>query len=210
MLTRRRWRRQNVVKRNPSTQVSARDDGDLTTLGAQMWHPEGHSARLGGTWGDTRRDWDDGGVKGRLFVAAQGVLIVLVVLAPRLGDGWSAPPWVAWVGWALAAAGVVVALAAFPQLGRALTPLPEPRADAGLVTSGLYRWVRHPIYSGVLAMAWGWTLAHPTWATAVAALTLTVLLATKSRYEEGLLVARFADYAEYAARTPRFVPRPWL
>jgi protein-S-isoprenylcysteine O-methyltransferase Ste14 len=103
----------------------------------------------------------------------------------------------------------VVALAAFPQLGGALTPLPEPRPDAELTTSGLYRWARHPIYSGVLAMTWGWTLAHPTWGTAAAALALSVLLNVKSRYEEGLLRARFASYADYAARTPRFVPRPW-
>ena len=148
-------------------------------------------------------------MKGRLLVAAQGVLIVLVVLGPRWGDAWSAPPWVGWAGWILAAAGVVVAVAAFPQLGGALTPLPEPRAGAQLTTSGLYRWVRHPIYSGVLAMGWGWTLAHPTWATAAAAAVLTALLAYKSRYEEGLLKARFADYDDYAARTPRFVPRPW-
>jgi len=148
-------------------------------------------------------------VKGRLLVAAQGALIVLVVLGPRWGDAWPAPSWVGWAGWILAAAGVVVAVAAFPQLSGALTPLPEPRAGAQLTTSGLYRWVRHPIYSGVLAMGWGWTLAHPTWATAAAAAALTALLAFKSRYEEGLLAAQFADYVDYAARTPRFVPRPW-
>lgn len=148
-------------------------------------------------------------MKGRLFVAAQGVLIVLVVLAPRWGAEWAAPQWVGWAGWCLAAVGVVVAVAALPQLGGALTPLPEPRADAELTTAGLYAWVRHPIYSGVLAMGWGWTLAHPTWATVAATAALTALLVAKSGYEEGLLRARFADYAEYAALTPRFVPRPW-
>ena len=148
-------------------------------------------------------------MKGRLYVAAQGVLIVLVVLSPGWGDQWDAPPWVGWVGWLLAAAGAIVTVAAFPQLGGALTPLPEPREDAELITVGLYGWVRHPIYSGVLAMSWGWTLAHPTVSTVAATVALTVLLATKARYEEGLLRQRFAAYSEYAARTPRFVPRPW-
>ena len=148
-------------------------------------------------------------MKGRLYVAAQGVVIVLVVLAPRWGAEWAAPSWVGWAGWVLAAVGVVVMLASFPQLGGALTPLPEPRADAELTTSGLYGWVRHPIYSGVLAMGWGWTMVHPTWGTVAATVTLTALLASKSGYEEGLLRARYADYDEYAARTPRFVPRPW-
>jgi protein-S-isoprenylcysteine O-methyltransferase Ste14 len=147
-------------------------------------------------------------VKGRLFVAAQAVLIILVVVSPRWGEVWDLPPWVGWAGWALAAVGVTVTVAAFPQLGGALTPLPEPRPGAELTTTGLYAWVRHPIYSGVLAMSWGWVLAHPTWGTAAAAAALSVLLATKARYEEGLLRQQFADYAQYAERTPRFVPRP--
>lgn len=146
-------------------------------------------------------------MKGRLFVAAQGVLIVVVVLSPRWADQWDAPPWISWTGWLLAAVGAVVTVAAFPQLGGALTPLPEPRQGAELTTAGLYGWIRHPIYSGVLAMGWGWTLAHPTLATAAATGALTILLATKASYEEGLLRQRFAAYREYAARTPRFVPR---
>lgn len=151
--------------------------------------------------------WEDGGVKGRLFVAGQGVLIAVVVLSPRWADQWDAPVWVGWAGWSLAAVGAVVTVAAFPQLGGALTPLPEPREGAELTTAGFYGWVRHPIYTGVLAMGWGWTVAHPTLATAAATVALTVLLATKARYEEGLLRQRFAAYSEYAARTPRFVPR---
>jgi protein-S-isoprenylcysteine O-methyltransferase Ste14 len=151
-------------------------------------------------------------VRGRLFVAGQGVLMVALVLAPRLSAQWSAewglPEWARWLGWAVAGVGAVVSLAAFPQLGRALTPMPEPRPDAELTTTGLYRWVRHPIYSGVLAMAWGWALAHPSWVTAVLAAALTGLFTAKASYEEGLLRERFAEYADYAKRTPRFVPRP--
>jgi protein-S-isoprenylcysteine O-methyltransferase Ste14 len=103
----------------------------------------------------------------------------------------------------------VLCFAAFPQLGRALTPLPEPRDDAELTTSGLYRWMRHPIYTGVLGMAWGWTVMFPSVWTVAAAVALTGLLAFKAGYEERLLRSRFPGYADYAARTPRFVPRPW-
>jgi protein-S-isoprenylcysteine O-methyltransferase Ste14 len=147
-------------------------------------------------------------VKGRLFVAVQGVLLAALVLLPRWADEWTLPGWTAVVGWVVAIAGAVVAFAAFPQLGNALTPLPEPRSDAALTTSGLYRWVRHPIYSGVLAMGWGWTLAHPSWATVVVVVALTVLFHAKARYEEGLLAERYPDYVAYASSTPRFLPRP--
>jgi protein-S-isoprenylcysteine O-methyltransferase Ste14 len=145
-------------------------------------------------------------------VAGQVVLMVALVLAPRWPGQWAAewsvPEWARWLGWAVAAVGALVSLAAFPQLGRALTPLPEPRLDTELTTTGLYRWVRHPIYSGVLAMAWGWTLAHPSWATATLVVALSALFTAKASYEEGLLRERFPAYADYASRTPRFVPRP--
>jgi protein-S-isoprenylcysteine O-methyltransferase Ste14 len=149
-----------------------------------------------------------GGVKGRVFVGVQAVLLAALVLVPRWADTWALPGWTGVVGWVTAIAGAAVALAAFPQLGSALTPLPEPRSDAELTTGGLYRWVRHPIYSGVLAMGWGWTVAHPSWATVGVVVALTVLFNAKARYEEGLLGERYSDYAAYAASTPRFVPRP--
>ena len=148
-------------------------------------------------------------MKGRLYVSAQAVLIAALVLAPRWADAWSVSVPVTIAGWCVAVLGLGLLLVAFPQLGRALTPLPEPRADGELTTSGLYRWVRHPIYSGVLAMAWGWTLAHLSWLTTVVAVTLTLLLNAKARYEEGLLRERYPDYAAYSQRTPRFVARPW-
>jgi protein-S-isoprenylcysteine O-methyltransferase Ste14 len=148
-------------------------------------------------------------VKGRLYVSAQAVLIAALVLAPRWADAWSVSAPVTIAGWCVAALGVGLLAVAFPQLGRALSPLPEPRADGELTTSGLYRWVRHPIYSGVLAMAWGWTLAHLSWLTVVVAVALTLLLNAKARYEEGLLSERYPDYAAYSRHTPRFVARPW-
>jgi protein-S-isoprenylcysteine O-methyltransferase Ste14 len=147
-------------------------------------------------------------MKGRLYVGAQGVLIVALVLAPRWAAAWSVPPAVSAAGWVIAAAGGAVLAVAFAQLGRALTPLPEPRVDGELTTKGLYRWVRHPIYSGVLAMAWGWTCAHLSWSTLALAAVLTALLNAKARYEERLLADRYPEYAGYRSRTPRFVPRP--
>lgn len=148
-------------------------------------------------------------MNGRLYVGAQGVLIVALILAPRWGDSWSVPVGVSAVGWVAAAIGAVVLVVAFAQLGRALTPLPEPRSDGKLTTRGLYRWVRHPIYTGVLTMVWGWTLARPSWTTFALAVILTALLNAKARYEEGLLREHYTGYEAYCGRTPRFVPRPW-
>ncbi|MCB1248080.1 MAG: hypothetical protein KDB36_01655, partial [Acidimicrobiales bacterium] len=71
---------------------------------------------------------------------------------------------------------------------------------------GLFRLVRHPIYTGVMALALGTALrlANP-WAM-LAALALVAWFMAKARWEERHLAARYPDYAAYAATTPRFVP----
>jgi protein-S-isoprenylcysteine O-methyltransferase Ste14 len=148
-------------------------------------------------------------VKGKLLVAAQMLLLGGLAASAWWADAWQTPAWTRALGLGVAVSGAVLCFAAFPQLGRALTPLPEPRDDAELTTSGLYRWMRHPIYTGVLGMAWGWTVMFPSVWTVAAAVALTGLLAFKAGYEERLLRSRFPGYADYAARTPRFVPRPW-
>lgn len=51
-----------------------------------------------------------------------------------------------WVGLPLSAAGVGLGLWSLHHLGRNVTPTAVPRPDASLVTSGPYRWVRHPLY----------------------------------------------------------------
>jgi len=93
-------------------------------------------------------------------------------------------------------------------LGRALRAHPAPAAEAVLHTGGAYGWVRHPIYGGVLIASAGASALAGTWRALGAFVALVALLQVKSRYEERLLRARFEGYEAYAARTPRFLPRP--
>jgi len=92
-------------------------------------------------------------------------------------------------------------------LGRGLTALPLPNAQAQLRTGGLYRWVRHPIYSGLLLTAASIAASSGSVPRAVAFALLVTLLTIKARWEEARLQRRFEGYAEYARRTPRFLPR---
>ncbi|OGB94871.1 MAG: hypothetical protein A3G35_12890 [candidate division NC10 bacterium RIFCSPLOWO2_12_FULL_66_18] len=82
------------------------------------------------------------------------------------------------------------------------------RGQGALVTNGLYRWVRHPQYSGLFLITIGLLIQ---WPTIVTALTWPILLAMYirlARREEADMEAQFGDaYRAYAARVPRFVPR---
>ena len=147
----------------------------------------------------------DDAVVARLLVAAQGVLIVLLVVVPGRG-GWPVPAVLAVVSGAAAAVGLGIMVVAGTALGRGLTATPLPNAHAQLRTTGLYQFVRHPIYSGLLLAAAAFTLGTGSVTRFAVLLLLVVLLTLKARWEEVRLARRFDGYDAYAARTPRFVP----
>jgi len=132
----------------------------------------------------------------RALVGAQFALLALIVLLPARSD-WPVP------------AGLrALTLAGATALGRGLTALPLPNRQAQLRTGGLYRWVRHPIYSGLLLTAGSISAGSGSILRAVAFVLLVALLTIKARWEEARLERRFDGYAEYARRTPRFLPLP--
>lgn len=92
------------------------------------------------------------------------------------------------------------------RAGRSLTPMPSPRNGATLLTSGLYRHVRHPVYSGLLVWAFGIAIAAASLLHFVLFALLWVFFTAKAAHEERMLNQKFPSYAEYAARTPRFFP----
>ncbi len=139
------------------------------------------------------------------FVLVQGALILAVLLLPA-GDAWSLSPAadagavaLTWVGAAILVVGLV-------NLGRSLTALPTPVPHGELKVGGLYRFVRHPIYTGVMALVLGAAARSGNPWSLCAAIVLMGWFMAKARWEEGRLRARYPDYDAYAARTPRFVP----
>lgn len=104
------------------------------------------------------------------------------------------------------AAGTRLVLASARALGRDLTPFPAPKPMARLATAGPFAVMRHPIYTGVLLGAAGWSALTRERRAVAASLCLTFVLDRKSRVEEALLRERFSDYAVYAESVSRFVP----
>ena len=134
--------------------------------------------------------------------AACAVAIVAVVAFGRPTDGSTAT---LVAGEALALTSCAWLLASVLALGRCFGVLPEAR---GLVTRGPYRMVRHPVYLGELGAAAGLVVGAPAPRNLVAMAALVAAQLVRMRLEERALEGAFPDYAAYAARTPRLIPRP--
>jgi protein-S-isoprenylcysteine O-methyltransferase Ste14 len=141
---------------------------------------------------------------GWVFVACQAALLLLLILTP--GPKRSVPLIVRYVAQVLFVGGLsVVVIAAF-GLGRSLTPTPVPKKEGQLSTDGLFTFVRHPIYSGVMLAVIGMVLRSPSPAKIAVGLLLIVFFNVKARWEEQRLRNAYPGYSVYCERTPRFIP----
>ncbi len=139
------------------------------------------------------------------LVGLQFALLIALALAPA-SDLWVVGTAVLVLGLLLLAAGAAVAIGGVLGLGASLTASPVPKSQAALVTGGLYGFVRHPIYTGLLLGGLGLTAIKASWWHIALWLALLVLLSAKARWEERMLVRAHPDYLEYGARTGRFIP----
>jgi protein-S-isoprenylcysteine O-methyltransferase Ste14 len=76
-----------------------------------------------------------------------------------------------------------------------------------LVTSGIYKYIRHPLYSSLLLLAWGIFFKFPSWAGMVLVTLTTFLLLLTARADETECMRFFGpDYQAYMQTTRRFIP----
>src|SRR5690606_24933053 len=93
------------------------------------------------------------------------------------------------------------------SLGKNLTDTVVTRVDHSLVTTGPYRWVRHPFYVAFFAGALGVGVATANWLLLLASGVASALLVARTGIEEQKLIGRFGDdYRRFMAHTGRFWP----
>jgi protein-S-isoprenylcysteine O-methyltransferase Ste14 len=104
-------------------------------------------------------------------------------------------------------AGLLMAVVGRWQLGRNWSDIEDARVHERqvLVSMGIYRYVRHPIYAGDLLLLFGLQLALNSWLV-VAVVVLAPIVVRQALREEAALAGRLAGYRSYASATKRFVP----
>lgn len=145
-----------------------------------------------------------------LKALADSLAILAAVLVTPLG--WPGPQW-QWlvIGFVVTCAGVGLRYRSILTLGRFFEFVIEIQSDHRVVTSGPYRFVRHPAYTGLILIQLGIGIALANSLSVVLCLAIMMLgLGPRIQREESVLLGELgAEYADYAAKTKRLIPKVW-
>jgi len=122
----------------------------------------------------------------------------LLPYAGQQGSTW-------WLAASAAGIGVGLYTLLHNRLGN-FAVYPEPLDRAALVTSGPYRWVRHPMYLAVLLFMLGIAMYNGGLLNQLSLGLLLIAVLGKMRKEERYLHTRFGDYGDYCANCKRLIP----
>jgi protein-S-isoprenylcysteine O-methyltransferase Ste14 len=139
--------------------------------------------------------------------AAFGLFFPSLVIFSGSSEDCMALP-LALSGCLLALAGTALVLRSRAELGPAWSFVPKADQGTGLVTTGPYRLVRHPIYLGLALLAMGEALAFGSWPALTIVLSgIVPTFAWRARAEEKLLSRTFGErYEVYRERTKMIIP----
>jgi protein-S-isoprenylcysteine O-methyltransferase Ste14 len=155
--------------------------------------------------------------EGRWSIVVRGLLFVYMLAAAALyavNPAWISilvipfPAWSRWMGAALSAVSLPLLVWVHHTLGTHWSTSLRVREEHRLVTSGPYRWVRHPMYTVLFGYFIGLTLLSATWLVLTLTVTSILVLYRRIGIEERMMQEQFGDeYTAYMARTGRLLPR---
>lgn len=175
--------------------------GEMAAADARRIVGEAGIERLGTAWAEDRTGLARALVLGQFLLLGGYVAVVWKTARTPLATGTLL------AGSALAGSGGLLMAWATLQLGSAVTALPEPRTGTQLATTGPYRFLRHPIYVGLVWMLAGVALAVRSIPALLGAGLVAAYLVAKARYEETRLRIKVNGYPDYQRRVGGFLPR---
>ncbi|WP_299431324.1 isoprenylcysteine carboxylmethyltransferase family protein [uncultured Aquimarina sp.] len=141
-----------------------------------------------------------------VFVFIQfGLFLVYVFEMLILKVNW--PSLINKMGLLVLILGILIVLISLIQLNKNLSPFPSPKVNSELIQTGLYKFIRHPIYAGILCVVFGYGFYTDSVFKLIVATAIYVFFHFKSRYEEKKLLVFFEEYKTYKESTGRFLPR---
>jgi protein-S-isoprenylcysteine O-methyltransferase Ste14 len=150
-----------------------------------------------------KKDW--------FYVSIQFLLFAAFLVAPNtLFDysmSFTVAPLVSYMCLISTIIGLIVIIISLWQLNVNLSAFPTPKKGAYLVQHGIFKFVRHPIYSGILLSAISWSVYSENFWRFIIVLLLVLLFYFKARYEETKLINHFPAYRKYMEKTGRFIPK---
>lgn len=153
--------------------------------------------------------WNGFLIRALLSASTVGISVYLVSPSYMVWSHVSFPIWLRLVGLPVCIIAIALFFSAQKHLGSAFSPTLTIKPDQVLVTSGPYKWVRHPMYIAFLLSWVGYFLLSANWfigLTGVAAECIIMFLRTPR--EELILIANFRnDYRNYMQDVGRFFPR---
>ena len=129
------------------------------------------------------------------------------------------PNWMNWskiglpesIRWFGVGIGILCALGIywlFSSIGSGITPTSATRKEHKLVTRGIYRWIRHPLYTIGSSFIISFGMMADNWFITAFGILAFILMAVRTPKEEANLIEKFGDeYREYMKHTGRFLPR---
>jgi protein-S-isoprenylcysteine O-methyltransferase Ste14 len=156
----------------------------------------------------SRQNWLEWALLG---AAALGLFIIPLIY---VAAGWpssldhAAVPGLAWLGLATLLAALALFRRSHADLGRGWSASLKLRETHKLVTAGIYRHVRHPMYLSFLLLGLSQLLLLPNWfAGSVGLIAAFLMFALRVQREEAMMLDRFgAEYRDYMARSKRLIP----
>jgi protein-S-isoprenylcysteine O-methyltransferase Ste14 len=143
-----------------------------------------------------------------------GLILWLSPLVYLINPAWMAwsklglPEGVRWLGVVLGILCTAGIYWLFSSIGSGITPTSATRKEHKLVTSGPYRWVRHPLYTVGTSLFIALGLIADNWFIILLGMLAFVAMASRAPKEEANLVEKFGDeYREYMKRTGRYFPK---
>ena len=142
------------------------------------------------------------------WVLIQAVLLCFFIFCP-FRIPLNIPCFIRYLGFFFLFGGILIVIISEISLKRNLTTTPEPVSGGYQVTSGLYHFVRHPMYLGIILVCLGFGILMSDLIKILLTSGVFIFLDIKSRAEEKWLEKTFSGYVSYKKQvTKKFIP--WL